>query len=536
MARHFLRLKLRLIGNGLRASWQRRLGLLFGALYGLSFAAVCFFVLALPRLVSKNGHSNRVGAALVALVFDAMFIGWLLIPLLGFGNDETLDPIRLALLPLTRRQLATGLFAASCVGVAPIAMLLGLSGAIVGFAPVGPGAGLVVAALAVQLSLCIVGSRFVTTALSGILRSRKGRDVLGFVGVLFGAVAGLGGQVIGHLGGHLRHPGHRLPAGSGALYWLPSGWAARAVARAGSGDIAAAVLNLVLAAAAVVLLAWLWVNRIEAALTTREAGGKKADNKSGDLFARPLAFLPRNRTGAMAAKEMRYHWREPRRRAGLMVLLGTPVAGLAVLLFGKVSDPAVVLLAAAGGLLIAQQMTTNQFGLDGAALWMNVASGGDPAVDLRGKNLATGVIGLGMVAAATVALAAGTGGWLYAPLALVLGATVLGIATAVGNVVSVLAPVPVPDSPTNLWQNNAGCLPVLVQMLGMAVTGLLLAPVGVAVAVSLATWRPALVPAVLASGAYGYLVWRQGLKVAARRIRGREPELLSIVGRRAEAT
>ena len=50
-------------------------------------------------------------------------LGWLLLPLVFFGVDETLDPARFALLPLRRRTLVTGMLAAALVGVPAVATL-----------------------------------------------------------------------------------------------------------------------------------------------------------------------------------------------------------------------------------------------------------------------------------------------------------------------------------------------------------------------------------------------------------------------------
>ena len=67
---------------------------------------------------------------LAIVVFGVATLGWTVLPILGFGNDETLDPQRLATLPLSRRQLVSGVLAASLVGVAPLATLVALSGAL----------------------------------------------------------------------------------------------------------------------------------------------------------------------------------------------------------------------------------------------------------------------------------------------------------------------------------------------------------------------------------------------------------------------
>jgi ABC-2 type transport system permease protein len=522
MARHFLRLKLTLLRNGLRSNWLRKLGIGFSV-----FAWFWLVVAALGLLLAARSQ-----ALVVPLVFDAFFLGWLLLPLLGMGTDETLDPSRLALLPLERPTLMRGLLTASLVGLAPVATLVALSGALIRLRPGLEGTLVIGALLAVELLLCVVGSRAMTTLFSGVLRSRRGRDVLVFVLAIAGLVPALAGQIVPRL---LVSPNHRTitvgPAGR-ALYWLPSGWLAHAVLQARAGHLLVAVVELAAGALAVAAALWLWSWALQRALTTSEPASAKQARKGPGLFSPPLSFLPRTRTGAVAAKELRYMWRDPRRRASLLsvvILLAFPVAGV---LMGRTHARELVLLAGAGALVLCLQ-AVNQFGLDGPAFWMNVAAGGDPAADLRGKNLAIAAPGAVVVTLEAVGLAALSGGWAYVPAALLLGAAAMGVTLGVANQASVLAPYPVADSATNLWGNNAGCLTALTGLLALVVTGLLLGPIVTAVAVSLTLWRPGLV-AVAAGGAiYGFLLWRLGCRLAANRLSSRQLEVLQAVSGRS---
>src|SRR3989449_1289916 len=156
MARHFLRLKLTLLRNGLRSNWLRKLGIGFSV-----FAWFWLVVAALGLLLA-----SRSQALVVPLVFDALFLGWLLLPLLGMGTDETLDPSRLALLPLEGPALMRGLLTASLVGLGPIATLVAFSGVLIRAQPGAAGSLVVGAAVAVGLLVCVVGSRAVTTLFS----------------------------------------------------------------------------------------------------------------------------------------------------------------------------------------------------------------------------------------------------------------------------------------------------------------------------------------------------------------------------------
>jgi ABC-2 type transport system permease protein len=524
MARHFLRLKLTLLRNGLRSNWLRKLGIGFSV-----FAWFWLVVAALGLLLA-----SRSQALVVPLVFDAFFLGWLLLPLLGMGTDETLDPSRLALLPLDRPALMRGLLTASLVGLGPIATLLALSGTLIRLRPGLAGTLVIGALVAVELLLCVAGSRATTTLFSRVLRSRRGRDVLVFVLAIAGLVPAIAGQIVPRL---LVSPNHRTitvgPAGR-ALYWLPSGWLAHAVLQARAGHLVVALAELAAGGAAVAAALWLWAWALQRALTTSEPATARQARKRPGLFSPPLSFLPRTRTGAVAAKEMRYMWRDPRRRASLLsvvILLAFPVAGIVM---GRTQARQLVLLAGAGVLVLSLQ-AVNQFGLDGPAFWMNVAAGGDPAADLRGKNLAIAVPGAVVVAVEAVGLAALSGGWAYIPAALLLGAAAMGVTLGVANQASVLAPYPVTDSPTNLWGNNAGCLTALTGLLAMAVTGVLLGPVVAAVAVSLTAWRVGLVVVAAGAAIYGYLLWRLGSRLAANRLRTRQIEVLQAVSGRSAA-
>jgi hypothetical protein len=522
VARYFFRLKLRLLRNGLRANWLRKLGI------GFSVFAWFWVVVAVLALLL----ASRSQALVLPLVFDGFFLGWLFLPLLGMGTDETLDPSRLALLPLERPALMRGLLVASLVGIAPIATLVAISGALIHLRPGVAGTLVIGALVAVQLLLCVVGSRAVTTLFSGVLRSRRGRDLLVFAVAIAGLVPALAGQLVPRLFVSSNRRTITVGPAGRALSWLPSGWLAQGVLQVRAGHPVVALAELVAGAGAVAGAAWLWAWALQRALTTSEPAAAGKGRKATGLFSPPLSFLPRTRTGAEAAKEMRYMWRDPRRRASLLsvvVLLAFPAAGI---LMGRAHSRELVLLAGAGGLILCLQ-AVNQFGLDGAAFWTNVAAGGDPAADLRGKNLAIAAPGAVVVAVEALGLAALSGGWAYIPAALLLGAGAMGVTLGVANQTSVLAPYPVTDSATNLWGNNAGCLTAVTGLLAMAVAGLLLGPIVAGVAVSLDVWREGLVVVAAASALYGYLLWRLGCRLAANRLRSRQIEVLQAVSGRS---
>jgi ABC-2 type transport system permease protein len=528
MARVFVRLKLRLLRNGLRGNWQQTFGLVAGILVAVPLAAGGFALLALlPR------SSPELGPAVAVTAFVAVFLAWTFLPVLTFAADATLDPARLALLPLRPRQLITGLFVASCIGIAPALTLVVLAGAVAGYAPPGPGAVLVVAAVLVEFVLCVAMARALTTALSRWLRTRKARDLA----VLVGGTGALAFNLMVQAAVRLTRPAGTDEL-AGALRpvarvagWLPPGLAARAVVGAGQGDLAGAAGELLLAALAALLLLWWWYRSLAHVLTTAEPAARPPRRAAGGLvprFARPL--LPADACGAVAAKELRYMVRHPRLRVFWLL---NCLFVIAMIVFAVLVDaarrPELVLLALAL-LYVSSANALNQFGADGAAWWTNLAAGVQPRAELIGRNLATAIAGMALVVAVAVPFAALTGGWLYLPVVLCVGVGMLGVMLAVADFVSVRYPVPVPEVSTNLWATQGvgqGCTTGLVQAAAVMAQGTLLVPIAVLVGVGVLLWRPALAIACPFAVGYGLGLWWAGVRVGGDWLRDHQPELLA---------
>ena len=537
MAGHLVGLRLALLRNGLRrSSWPQQVGLALGALAGLPLAFGGFLLLALvPRA------EPRAGLLLVEATFLLLFCGWGLFPLLSFAGDASLDPSRLALLPLRPRELVAGLSLAACIGVAPLCTLVALGGAVIGFGTLGPGLVLVVAAVLVQFALCIVGSRALLTALSRQLRSRRARDLV----IVLVSVTALGFNLALQVGARLAERLERsdleaLRPAARVLGWLPTGLAARALVDGGEGRLLAATAELCGAALAVAALGWWWWRSLERVLTTAEPAARgRANSPPTSLFPRPLRWLlPADQRGAVAAKELRYLARHPRLRVAWVI---SCLLGLALVVFVSISDglrhPWVVLASLTMAFLAAQN-SLNQYGFDGAAYWTQVVAGADPRGDLAGRNLASMVTGILTTTVLAVALAAVTGGWLYVPVALCLGAGVLAMSLGVADVVSVRFAYPLPDDATNLWAvqgTGQGCLVGVVQMLAFAAQGVLVLPLAALVVAGLVAWPPALVLVCPLAIVYGGWLWRVGLGLGAAWLEAHQPELLAALSPRRAA-
>ncbi|MEW9547003.1 hypothetical protein [Nonomuraea sp. NPDC050783] len=513
----FARLKLRLLAGNLRGDVQRMLAFILTTLLALVVAGFGFVLMSLLRLAPPD-----VATALVIVAFALFLIGWMIVPLLAFGLDDTLDPAKLALFPLPARRLAVGMFTASVTGVWPLAMLVVTSGALIAL-PRGLGGALLgVPAVLLQFALCVVTSRLITTSLSSALRTRRGRDVLAVAALLVVLLAQLPNLIVNR---GLGDPEAMLRRLAGVLRWTPPGMAAHAVADGGLVGLA----ELALLALLVAVLGWLWIKALGRALVTPDVSTQAASVRKGSGWTDRV--LPDGPLAAVVAKELKYIRREPRFRVGwFSAIVVTVVLAFSL---GRTSGggpgPTLpILVTVIGALMIALQ-SGNAFGIEGRSLWMNAVTFGserDLATDLAGRHLAGALVGvpvLGVIAVA-VSLFSGQPGAI-AP-ALLTGWGALGIGLGVGSVTSVVLPYAVPE------RMNAFSSAVPGQG-GQAFASSMGAMVAIAV-----LCLPFLVPLVLgltwvsvAAPFYGLLVELLGRRLAARIGFARLPDLLSTVSK-----
>lgn len=527
-----VRLKLRLMRNRSRRGIGG-LGLVLGVIAAGVSGLVGFFVAA----VGGDNADPRIGRAIVVVGATVLVVGWSLIPLLAFGTDETLDPARLQLLPLERRPLMTGLLLSSLVGYGPFAVLLTLAGVVVGY---GSGAGVVVTAIAVVLLVLLAAAtaRTLATALAATITSRRGRDVL----IAVFASLGIGVQLLRFVNfGNL--DGAFWDRVSNVARWFPPGMLGQAIVDSRTGHLARSVVELVPAIIVVPLLLAAWNGALERSLTVVTGGATKTrvaidPSSASTLLPRRIPFLRPTPWGAVAAKELRYVARDPRRKIAFAQIVLFGVGGpvyIAIRSGDSIPRGSVVAASLAGYLAIVGAM--NQFGFDGGAIWINIVAGNRIRDQLVGKNFALLVQVLPIVLVGSVILAAASGGWLYIPAALVIAAAGLGAGLAVANVVSVRYPVRVPEtkSPFGGAAGGQGCVTGLLIMVAVVVQTVLLSPVAIAAAVCVAVSPVWLVVVAPACAAYGYGLWRAGVAIAERWAWWRQPELLLAVDPRRGA-
>jgi len=522
VARLLVQMKLRMLLNALRASTRAKVSFIISTIAAGLLAIATFLLLALLR-----GEAAAVDET--SVVFTLFAFGWLILPILVFGLDGTLDPAALSLFPVRTRPLAIGLLAASATGAWPLANVIGLMGVTVGLAR--GAAGVIVAVLAVllQVLFCITLARFVITALARLLRSRRGRDLAAFLVLPIFALYEFFIQVVPRAAAQ-----HQLAAASFAdvdrwIRWIPPGLAAHAIQDASAGHLGAALLRLVLLAAVTCVLGWLWIRSLSRALVTADTS-----SQASQVRGAALPFARYGLTGTVAARFLIYQRREPTS----LIYWGLTAVIMVVASFRVVTTPAYlggVMFAIGLGAAMTGVFHANSVGVTGPGF-------GSEAVALTasrelrayfcGQNIALAVVGIPLLALFSFGLMAVAGHPADGVLALAVGLAALGAALGLSNIFSVIAPYPMErriGSPVRraadgyVGQSFAG---TFGNLLGV---GICVIPVVVAVELTSTATAVVRMP-VLAVGAaiYGIMLALAGQRIAASAAEPRLPELFQV--------
>ncbi len=528
MVRHFVRLKLRLLANRIRnqsivgtvgyfAMWAA--GVLGGLVGGIA-------VVGLGRLTDEPGLALILG-------YVAVFLGWMVVPPSLSALDETLDPRRFELLPLTPRRLTIGLLAAAAVTPGGLGTFVGLLIATVGSFPEWTLIPVLVLAVAVQLMICLVIARLVTTLLSNLLSSRRTRELVTLgLGLMIGLVALLP-TLLGDPGSG---PDIEVTITSlewiERLVWLPSGALGASVGLASQGEFLQSIGLVGYGMAATALIGLAWSASVRRMLTTAPSSGRRGRKR--DEVSRTLALMPSwlrvgGSVGGMAAKELRYLVRDNRVRSQLIGSL-VPVVAIAFVSRGGIGDSEFAPFLATGiAFLIVLGILSNQFGFDGGSFWAYVVSPAPLASVVRGKNLGWAIVAMPPVAVGAVVLGAWSKDFSYVGAAVLAGVGVLLVATAIGNFTSIYGAYRIPE--TNLFGSRGASGTVFFAVvISMFASGGLLLPLGALVVAPMLWLGPsgATIGAVAGLG-YAALVYLLSMRLIGRLLVERQQNLLETI-------
>ncbi len=526
MARLLVQLKLRLLLNALRASGAAKVSFIVSTVFAAALAVITFLALA-----SFSGKSTSVD--LTAVIFTVFAFGWLILPIMVFGVDSTLDPATLALYPVRTRKLIPGLLAASATGAWPLANVIGLLGVTVGLARGGLGLVVAVVAVGLQVLFCIALSRFVTTSLASMLRSRRGRDLAVFMIIPLFALYEFFAQVVPKAAAEGKITEASFTGFDSWMRWLPPGLAAHAIQDASDGHPGMAFARLGALAAVIVVFGWLWVRSLSRALVTADTTTQAARVRGAKL---PLAGL--GLRGAVAARVWLYQRRDPTSLVYWALIAVITAAVSARSIFGSNRHPGIILVSAVFGVAFVGVFHANSAGLTGPPFFLE-ATALSRTRDLRayfsGQNLALGLIGAPLIIAVCCGLAAVAGrpGLGIEAVPIVLAG--LGAALGLSNLFSAGLPYPMvkrAGTPMLVAAPGYGAYrigSVFGTLVGTAVAA---APAIIA-AVQTATDSDAIRIGVLwpCAAVYGFALALAGVRLAAAAAAGRMPELTQVAVR-----
>ncbi|AGZ46749.1 hypothetical protein [Actinoplanes friuliensis] len=526
--RHFVRLKLRITANGLRGQTWRVALFVLGAVLATCAAFSGYVFLALPGLLGEE----RAAEVALPLAGAALTLGWLFLPLVFFGVDESLDPARFALLPLSRRALIGGLFVASLAGIPAVATLLGTLGMVHTAARLGGPFAAVVQLVGVVcgLLLCAAISRSLTSAFATALRSRRARDL---ATMLLAVVAALLGPLqLAALAGAQNADWGSVGRVADVVAWTPFGAAYSMGPDVVAGRIWAVPIKLVLVLATILLLLWWWSTTLERAMlgSVGRSGPRERKASAREPVAQLVPrWLPRTRFGALTAREVRYWWRETRRRASLITF---GVVGVFLPVFIAVSSesagPPTTILVFVGAL--AAVSLANQFGFEGSAYAANVVAGVPGRVELaaRATGFSVYVLPAFLIIAAVVGIVVSEPAAVPSLIGMLLAA--YGVGLAIVLPISVRVAYALPDTANPFALSSGGGMAKGLLTFG-ALFGAVIITVPLQLVAFLADgfWLWAGLPLGLLYGGGAVLL---GLRLAGSMLDRRMPELLATVSAR----
>ena len=473
----FASLKWRLVRNRLAATKRSvRPWLIVGWV-----ALLVLLGLAVFGLVTLRPHPE-IALPLISSLYTVQFISWGLAPVVAFGVDETVDPARFALLPLSRLTLQRGLLVSSLIGYLPLINAVFLIGCAIALSYYWWMLPIALLCAAAQLVLCVLFSRALSTSMAGLMSGRRGRDI--------GVMAGFGVFVVYFGLSFLLSSGERSGADIGAgfetlgkvLGWGPPGGLAALpwqIAADNWGRTAAAV---VIAVVTIGLLWWWWSAALHRSLTTVPST-TSASAPVRDAEGTAVATSTWGMVKLIADRDRVLAWRDPMRRVPWL-MVAVLIVAWPLLVFRHGGAVFGVTL----GAVVAGTQAGNNLGFEGSGLWLHIVAFGD-RTRARGEQLGHALYalipGTVLVLGASALLAGIKDDWRLLPAALGISLSALLGSTALACLLSAKLPYAVPQSRKSMFANK---VPGQGGRTAAASLGLMLGGLAVAAPAALIAW------------------------------------------------
>lgn len=295
------------------------------------WATVGYLLLALMMLplfigltvgLASLGHLPDARSPLMLAAGATLVLVWTFGSVLFFAMDDSVSPQRLVLFPLRSRDLVAPLLVSDLFTLPGVFTLLVCCGFVIGWAtdPLLAVAGIASTILGVVTGM--LAGRILVTALSHWLAARRSRDLL-YVVLLLGLIAvSWGIPLLGRGMFALGMNWETVEMLGGATGWTPMGWVWSLPVDLAAGQFGLAALRLALALVLLAAMTWLWSRQLDRALTSPlPSAGSGAETVSSPWLDR---LFPPDPAGAIAARNLRYLRRDPRRFTSVLVIMATP--------------------------------------------------------------------------------------------------------------------------------------------------------------------------------------------------------------------
>lgn len=526
-----------------KRSYRKNVGKLVGTIIGVLYATggLVGLVFTFLGLTLWSGEGTMFPTIIRGLGAVTV-LAWLLIPVLAFGVDDTLDPRRFAMFPRSAKELQPGMLAAAALSLPTLLTVVAVGIAtvfeVIWLLAFGAGAVWVALALIVLLpanlagiALCLLLPRAVFAHSASRTSSRSGRELGGMVAMMLflAAVYGISLSVQGLESLDMDLVREWALIAVTVLAWTPFGALFAVPMDLAEGQVLAALLRVLIGAATIVLV-WRWWRRsLDRSLTSALTG----DASSGT--AKVTSLVPRWATaspfGAVMGRSLRYWRRDTRYLAAVAIY---PLVFVFLVAMGLVLEEArpmmlvmAVLMAGLTGISL-----SNEIGFDGPAGWVNITAGLDARANLLGRIAAIAVL-MAPAAVVVTALVPLLYGMAHLVPMMVLGTLGLMLTGwGVSVVVGVLLPYPTSPPGTNPMKDKSASSANAFLGMGAASLGVFVPQLP---AIGLAAWGvlgggPLIQGlAGLLSLIIGIVVLWVGVRIGSARLDARYPDLFQKV-------
>ncbi len=419
--------------------------LIYGAIGLLSLAFMVYSDITTP------GHGYQ---ALTVGVAGGMLI-YILLALFMPAGENQLSPTTLGALPLTPREVLPGLFFAGLLTTRAImSVVFSLVYAIIGsifLILTGPGWAAAPFAVGMVLSCVttIIFGECLGQVASAIADSQKSRTQIAAMVVMGLLVFGVlqAQSVLESL-----PPLHTVGAISA---WTPFGAGVGWAPALADGHFLTALAQLLIAAASLGLLGWVWSRQISSLMRNPGAGGDVASEVTGKGVSKlELGAWSYSSPAAMEyTRALRYLTRD-KRQTGMLYMM--PLFGVLTLYQLWRGDDFTAYFMLCFSAIVLSSLLANDYGFDGPSNWVHMVAPVAPRTILHARHLAHVTIPfLGFVLLAVVVLVFSEN----FTLGLLCTAVAVGVfisTAAVGLGLTVLNPYPLSAPGQNRWNDKSG--------------------------------------------------------------------------------